>query len=90
MAVKMRLKRMGAKKAPFYRVVVADSRSPRDGKFIELIGTYNPLTTPAEIKINEELALEWLAKGAIPTDTVKNILSKAGIMKKFHDSKLGK
>ena len=90
MAVKMRLKRMGAKKAPFYRVVVADSRSPRDGKFIELIGTYNPLTTPAEIKINEELALEWLAKGAIPTDTVKNVLSKAGIMKKYHDSKLGK
>ena len=89
MAVKMRLKRMGAKKAPFYRVVVADSRSPRDGKFIELIGTYNPLATPAEIKINEELALEWLAKGAIPTDTVKNILSKAGIMKKFHDSKSG-
>ena len=90
MAVKMRLKRMGAKKAPFYRVVVADSRSPRDGKFIELIGTYNPLVTPAEIKINEEVALDWLSKGAIPTDTVKNILSKAGIMKKFHDSKLGK
>ena len=90
MAVKMRLKRMGAKKAPFYRVVVADSRSPRDGKFIALVGTYNPLTTPAEIKINEELALTWLSKGAIPTDTVKNILSKAGIMKKFHDSKLGK
>ena len=90
MAVKMRLKRMGAKKAPFYRVVVADSRSPRDGKFIELIGTYNPLVTPAEIKINEELALEWLAKGAIPTDTVKNILSKAGIMAKYHNSKQGK
>ena len=90
MAVKMRLKRMGAKKAPFYRVVVADSRSPRDGKFIELIGTYNPLTTPAEIKLNEELALEWLKKGAIPTDTVKNLLSKAGIMKKFHETKLGK
>ena len=90
MAVKMRLKRMGAKKAPFYRVVVADSRSPRDGKFIELIGTYNPLVTPAEINLNEELALDWLAKGAIPTDTVKNILSKAGIMKKYHDSKLGK
>ena len=90
MAVKMRLKRMGAKKAPFYRVVVADSRSPRDGIFIELIGTYNPLVTPAEVNLNEELALEWLAKGAIPTDTVKNILSKAGIMKKFHDSKLGK
>ena len=90
MAVKMRLKRMGAKKAPFYRVVVADSRSPRDGKFIELIGTYNPLVTPAEIKINEELALEWLNKGAIPTDTVKNILSKAGIMTKYHESKQGK
>ena len=90
MAVKMRLKRMGAKKSPFYRVVVADSRSPRDGKFIELIGTYNPLVTPAEVNLNEELALDWLNKGAIPTDTVKNILSKAGIMKKFHDSKLGK
>lgn len=90
MAVKMRLKRMGAKKAPFYRVVVADSRSPRDGKFIALIGTYNPLTNPTEIKINEELALEWLNKGAIPTDTVKNILSKAGIMEKYHNSKLGK
>ena len=81
---------MGAKKAPFYRVVGADSRSPRDGKFIELIGTYNPLVTPAEVNLNEELALEWLAKGAIPTDTVKNILSKAGIMKKFHETKLGK
>ena len=90
MAVKMRLKRMGAKKAPFYRVVVAESRSPRDGKFIENIGTYNPLVTPAEIKINEELALNWLNKGAIPTDTVKNLLSKAGIMKKFHEQKLGK
>ena len=90
MAVKIRLKRMGAKKAPFYRVVVADSRSPRDGKFIANIGTYNPLVTPAEVKINEELALEWLNKGAIPTDTVKNLLSKAGIMKKFHDSKKNK
>ena len=90
MAVKMRLKRMGAKKAPFYRVVVADSRSPRDGKFIALVGTYNPLTTPAEIKINEEVALDWLSKGAIPTDTVKNILSKAGIMEKYHNSKQGK
>ena len=89
MAVKMRLKRMGAKKAPFYRVVVADSRSPRDGKFIELIGTYNPLVTPAEIKVNEELALTWLRNGAIPTDTVRNLLSEAGIMKKFHESKKG-
>ena len=90
MAVKMRLKRMGAKKAPFNRVVVADSRSPRDGKFIALIGTYNPLVTPAEINVNEELALEWLHKGALPTDTLKNILSKAGIMTKYHESKQGK
>jgi len=90
MAVKLRLKRMGAKKAPFYRIVVADSRSPRDGKFIENVGTYNPLTTPAEIKVDEELALKWLNNGAVPTDTVKNILSKAGIMEKFHNSKQGK
>ena len=90
MAVKIRLKRMGAKKAPFYRVVVADSRSPRDGRFIETIGTYNPLTTPAEIKINEDSAIDWLNKGSIPTDTVKNLFSKAGIMEKFHNSKHGK
>lgn len=90
MAVKIRLKRMGAKKAPFYRIVVADSRSPRDGKFIEKVGTYNPLTTPAEINVDEELALKWLKNGAIPTDTVKNILSKAGIMEKFHNEKQGK
>ena len=90
MAVKMRLKRMGAKKAPFYRIVVADSRSPRDGKIIEAIGTYNPLANPAEIKINEELALDWLNKGAIPTDTVKNLLSNEGIIKKFHEKKTGK
>lgn len=90
MATKIRLTRMGAKKAPFYRLVVADSRSPRDGRFVEQIGTYNPLKTPAEIKINEELALKWLNNGAIPTDTVKNLLSDAGIMKKFHESKMGK
>ena len=90
MATKIRLTRMGEKKAPFYRLVVADSRSPRDGRFVEQIGTYNPLTTPAEIKINEELALKWLNNGAIPTDTVKNLLSDAGIMKKFHESKMGK
>ncbi len=90
MAVKMRLKRMGKKKAPFYRIVVADSRSPRDGKFIETIGTYNPLTNPAEIKVDEELAFKWLNNGAIPTDTVKNVLSKAGIMKKYHEQKQGK
>ena len=90
MAVKIRLRRMGAKKAPFYRVVVADSRSPRDGKFIENIGTYNPLVTPAEVKIDESLALAWLRKGAIPTDTVKNLLSNLGIMKKFHEEKKSK
>ena len=90
MAVKMRLKRMGAKKAPFYRVIVADSRSPRDGRFIETIGTYNPLTSEAAIKIDEELALKLLNNGAIPTYTVKNILSKAGVMKKFHEQKQGK
>lgn len=88
--VKIRLKRMGAKKAPFYRIVVADSRSPRDGAFIETVGTYNPLTTPAEIKVDEELTLKWLNNGAIPTDTVRSILSKAGIMKKFHEQKQGK
>ena len=90
MAVKIRLKRMGAKKAPFYRVVVADSRSPRDGRFIDLIGTYNPLTTPAEIKLNEEVAIKWLNNGAIPTDTVKNLFSKAVIMEKYHNLKQGK
>ena len=90
MAVKIRLKRMGAKKAPFYRIVVADSRSPRDGKVIETLGTYNPLTNPAEIKIDEEKTLSRLATGAEPTDTVRNILSKAGIMEKFHKQRLGK
>ena len=90
MAVKIRLKRMGAKKAPFYRVIVADSRSPRDGRFIDTIGTYNPLTTPAEIKLNEESAIKWLNNGAIPTDTVKNLFSKEGIMEKYHNLKQGK
>ena len=90
MAVKIRLKRMGAKKAPFYRVIVADSRSPRDGRFIDTIGTYNPLTTPAEIKLNEESAIKWLNNDAIHTDTVKNLFSKAGIMEKYHNLKQGK
>ena len=90
MAVKIRLKRMGSKKSPFYRVVVADSRSPRDGRFIETIGTYNPLLNPAEVSINEELALQWLANGAQPSDTVRNILSREGVMKKFHESKFSK
>ncbi|MBQ9013017.1 MAG: 30S ribosomal protein S16 [Bacilli bacterium] len=90
MAVKLRLKRMGAKKSPFYRIVAADSRSPRDGRFIETVGTYNPLVDPAEIKIDEELAMKWLKNGALPTDTVRNILSKAGIMTKFANEKKGK
>ena len=90
MAVKIRLKRMGSKKSPFYRVVVADSRSPREGRFIETIGTYNPLLNPAEVSINEELALQWLANGAQPSDTVRNLLSQQGIMKKFHESKFSK
>lgn len=87
MAVKLRLKRIGAKGKPFYRVVAADSRSPRDGRFIETVGTYDPNTNPAEVKINEESVLKWLAQGAIPTDTVKSLLSSQGIMKKFHESK---
>ena len=81
MAVKMRLRRMGAKKAPFYRVIVADERSPRDGKFIDEIGYYNPLTNPAEIKINAEKAEKWLSDGAQPTETVKSLLKKSGIVK---------
>ena len=88
MAVKLRLKRMGSKKRPYYRVVAADSRSPRDGRFIENIGTYNPLD--GEINIKEEVAMKWLNNGAIPTDTAKSVLSKAGIMTKFHDQKRGK
>ena len=81
MAVKIRLKRLGAKKAPFYRVIVADERSPRDGKFIDQIGYYNPLTDPAEIKIDAEKANAWIAKGAQPTDTVRALLKKADIIK---------
>ena len=81
MAVKIRLRRMGQKKAPFYRVVVADSRSPRDGRFIEEIGYYNPLTEPVEVKINEEKATEWLKKGAQPTDVVKRLFDNAGLNK---------
>ena len=75
--VKIRLRRMGAKKAPFYRVVVADSRSPRDGRFIEEIGTYDPLTNPATVEIDMERANYWIANGAQPTDTVRGLLKKA-------------
>ncbi|MGN0243420.1 MAG: 30S ribosomal protein S16 [Lachnospiraceae bacterium] len=81
MAVKMRLKRMGQKKKPFYRVVVADARSPRDGRFIEEIGTYDPNQNPSAIKINEELAKKWLANGAQPTETVAKLLKQSGIEK---------
>ena len=80
MAVNMRLTRIGAKTAPFYRVIVADSRSPRDGRFIDTIGTYNPLTTPVEIKIDAEKAKKWLGNGAQPTETVKALLKKSGIV----------
>ena len=83
MAVKIRLSRQGRKKSPFYRLVVADSRSPRDGKFIELIGTYNPMTDPASVTINEERALYWLKNGALPSDTARGLLKKQGIWDKF-------
>ncbi len=80
MAVKIRLTRLGDKKSPFYRFVVADSRSPRDGKFIDIIGTYNPLTDPAEVKIDAEKATKWIKNGAQPTDTAKRLLVKSGII----------
>ncbi len=79
MAVKIRLTRLGSKKAPFYRIVVADSRFPRDGRFVEEIGYYNPLTEPAEIKVDAEKAKTWIKNGAQPTDTVKSLLKKAGV-----------
>jgi small subunit ribosomal protein S16 len=80
MAVKIRLRRMGATKAPFYRVIVADSRSPRDGRFIEEIGYYNPLTNPADVKIDADKAKTWIANGAQPTETVRALLKKNGII----------
>lgn len=90
MSVKIRLKRMGSKKRPFYRIVVADSRSPRDGRFIETVGTYNPLTEPEQVTLKEEAIMKWLSNGAQPSDTVRNILSKQGVMKKFHEAKFSK
>lgn len=87
MSVKIRLKRMGQNKKPFYRVVVADSRSPRDGKFIEEIGTYNPLKNPAEFTIKDERAVEWLKTGAQPTETVKALLKKHGLYEKLAEGK---
>jgi small subunit ribosomal protein S16 len=80
MAVKIRLKRMGAKKTPFYRLVVADSRSPRDGRFIEEVGYYNPLTNPSQVKIDAEKVQSWIKKGAQPTDTVRALLKKNGVI----------
>ena len=89
-AVKIRLKRMGSKRKPFYRIVVADSRSPRDGRFIEAVGYYNPLTNPVDLKLNEEDILNWLQKGAQPSDTVRNLLGSKGIMQKYHEARFAK
>lgn len=89
MAVKIRLTRMGSKKKPVYRIVASDSRRPRDGQYIELIGTYNPLVNPADIKVNKELAKKWLRNGAEPTDTVRSILSKTGVMAEYAKEKKG-
>lgn len=85
--VKIRLRRMGAKKRPFYRVVVADSRSPRDGRFIEEIGYYDPSKEPAVIKIDEDKAVRWINNGAQPTDTARSILRKTGVLRKIHEQK---
>jgi small subunit ribosomal protein S16 len=86
MAVKIRLKRMGTHKKPYYRLVVADARSPRDGRFIEMVGTYDPLKKPAEIKVDQTKTLDWLKKGAIPSDTARTLLSKVGVMKQFAEA----
>ncbi|KRM72784.1 30S ribosomal protein S16 [Lacticaseibacillus brantae] len=90
MAVKIRLKRMGSKRKPFYRIVVADSRFPRDGRFIESVGYYNPLTEPVDLKLEEDSILDWLQKGAQPSDTVRNLLSSKGIMQKYHEARFTK
>ncbi|MFC2740110.1 30S ribosomal protein S16 [Selenomonas sp.] len=90
MAVKIRLTRMGAKKNPFYRIVVADSRSPRDGRFIEILGNYDSTKEPAVINVDEEKAIDWMSKGAQPTDTVRSLFSKKGIMAKFDEKKRSK
>ena len=88
--VKLRLKRMGSKRKPFYRIVAADSRAPRDGRFIEIIGTYNPTTNPASVTLNEELAVKWINNGAQPTETVRKILSDEGVLKRIHEAKNAK
>ncbi len=87
MAVKLRLKRMGAKQKPFYRIVAADSRSPRDGRFIETVGTYNPLLKENNITLDEEKITKWINSGAQPTDTVRNLLSKSGVWAKIKNTK---
>ena len=87
MAVKIRLTRMGSTKRPAYRIVATDSRTKRDGEYLEKIGTYNPLTNPATVNINKEVAFKWLGNGAQPSDTVRNLFSKEGIMKEYADSK---
>ncbi|KRL61469.1 rpsP protein [Latilactobacillus fuchuensis DSM 14340 = JCM 11249] len=81
---------MGSKKRPFYRIVVADSRSPRDGRFIQEVGYYNPLTEPIDLNLQEEVIMDWLQKGAQPSDTVRNLLSKQGIMQKYHEARFAK
>lgn len=88
--VKLRLKRMGKKGAPFYRIVAADSRSPRDGRFIEQIGTYNPTKAEEKVTLDKELAMKWLSNGAQPTDTVRSILSHEGVLKEMHEAKSSK
>lgn len=90
MAVKIRLQRFGAKQKPFYRVVAAESTSPRDGKFIEILGTYDPTRNPALVNLEKENILKWLSNGAKPTDTVRSLLSKEGIIKEFTDAKKNK
>ena len=87
MAVKLRLTRMGAKKTPRYRIIAADSRVARDGRFIEIIGTYDPTTNPETVSLDSEKAMKWLKNGAQPSDTVRNILARQGVMKQFHDEK---
>ena len=90
MSVKIRMKRMGSKKRPFYRIVVADSRSPRDGRFIQQVGYYNPLTEPVDLKLEEEFIMALLQKGAKTSDNFRNLLSKQGIMQKYHEARFAK
>jgi small subunit ribosomal protein S16 len=87
MAVRIRLARHGRKKSPFYRLVVADSRSPRDGRFIEMLGTYDPMSDPAAIKVDEERVMHWLKEGASPSDTARGLLVRAGLWEKFQETK---